>query len=436
MFVDRVRVKVKAGDGGNGSAHFRREKYVPSGGPDGGDGGRGGNVEAEVDSGLGTLLDYRYRAHYRAPDGGDGAGKKQSGRDGADLVLKVPPGTLVTDAQTGEVLADLVYPGQRAVLAFGGRGGRGNPHFATPTRRAPRFAEQGEPGEERELVLELKLLADVGLVGFPNAGKSTLLARISAARPKIADYPFTTLVPNLGVVGLGQGQSFVVADIPGLMPGASAGAGLGLDFLRHVERTRVLAHVIDLAAAEPGRDPVADWRTIVAELAAHRADLLERVQFVAANKIDVTGAREKLAQAEPAFREAGLRVFPISAATGEGVDAFVRALAEVVLPAKAAEAEARRLLPPGEFEYVGRTERPYRPDGPLTARREGEAWVVSGQGLERLVQKADLANEAAVRHLQRVFRDKGLDDFLLAAGVKAGDLVSIAGQEFYFEPQE
>lgn len=436
MFVDQVKIRVKAGDGGNGATHFRREKCVPAGGPDGGDGGHGGNVEAEVDPGLGTLLDFRYRSHYRAESGGDGAGKKQYGRDGANLVLKVPPGTTVTDAATGEVLADLLHPGQRAILAFGGRGGRGNPHFTTPTRRAPKFAEQGEPGEERELVLELKLLADVGLIGFPNAGKSTLIARISAARPKIADYPFTTLVPNLGVVGLGEGQSFVVADIPGLIPGASRGAGLGLDFLRHVERTRVLVHVLDLAAADPERDPLSDWRIINAELAAYRPELLTRPQLVAANKIDVTGTREKLAEVRPVLEEAGCKVFPLSAASGEGVDALVKALAELVLPAKAAEAEARRTLPPGTVEYVGRTERPRQPDGPLCARREGGTWIVSGQGLERLVQKTDLANEAAVQHLQRVLRDKGLDDFLAAAGVQTGDLVTIAGKEFYFEPQE
>ncbi|MDI6869909.1 MAG: GTPase ObgE [Bacillota bacterium] len=436
MFIDRATIWVKGGDGGNGAAHFRREKYIPAGGPDGGDGGRGGNVEAEVDSGLGTLLDFRYRSRYRAPDGGNGAGKGQSGRDGEDLVLRVPPGTLIRDARTGEVLADLVHPGQRAILAFGGRGGRGNAHFATPTRRAPKFAEQGEPGEERELELELKLLADVGLVGLPNAGKSTLIARLSAARPKIADYPFTTLVPNLGVVRVGEGQSFVVADLPGLIAGASAGAGLGLEFLRHVERTRVLVHVLDLATVEPGRDPVSDWQVINRELAAYRPELLERPQLVAANKVDVTGARERLAAARPFFAERGLRVFPISAATGEGLEDLVGALAALVLPAKAAEAEAHRTRPPGTVEYVGRTERPHRPDGPLSAIRQDGAWMVSGQGLERLVQKTDLANEAAVKHLQRIFREKGLDEFLLSAGVRPGELVRIAGKEFYFEPQE
>lgn len=436
MFVDQVRIWVKGGDGGNGAAHFRREKYVPAGGPDGGDGGRGGNVEAEVQGGLSTLLDLRYRTRYAAGNGGHGAGKQQHGRDGEDLVLPVPPGTIIRDAESGEVLADLLYPGQRAILAFGGRGGRGNPHFATPTRRAPKFAEQGEPGEERQLELELKLLADVGLVGFPNAGKSTLIARLSAARPKIADYPFTTLVPNLGVVWVGEGQSFAVADVPGLIPGASAGAGLGLDFLRHVERTRVLVHVVDLGAMEPGRDPVADWRAIAGELAAHRPDLLERPQLVAANKLDLTGARERLEEARPAFAEAGLAVYPISAATGEGLEALVAALADLVLPAKAAEAEKGRRLAPGQVEYVGRTERPRRPDGPLTAVRQDGAWVVTGQGLERLVQKADLANEAAVQHLQRVFRERGVDDFLASAGVQEGELVRIAGKEFYFQPQD
>jgi GTP-binding protein len=436
MFIDGATIRVKGGDGGYGVAHFRREKYVPAGGPDGGDGGRGGNVEAEVDPGLGTLLDFRYRFHYRAADGGDGAGKQKSGRNGEDLVLRVPPGTLIRDAQSGEVLADLLYPRQRTILAFGGRGGRGNVHFATSTRRAPRFAEQGEPGEERQIELELKLLADVGLVGFPNAGKSTLIARLSAARPKIAAYPFTTLLPNLGVVRVGEGQSFVVADVPGLIPGASRGAGLGLDFLRHIERTRVLVHVVDLAAREPGRDPVSDWQAILQELAAYRPDLLARPQLLVANKTDVTEARERLATARPTFEQAGLRVFPVSAATGEGLAALVAALAALVLPAKTAEAERRQVLPPGEIEYVGRTERRHRPDGPLSAIREDGGWVVSGQGLERLVQKTDLSNEEAVRHLQRVLRHKGLDEFLLSVGVRPGDPVRIAGREFHFELPE
>ncbi|MGE5508487.1 MAG: GTPase ObgE [Chitinophagales bacterium] len=433
MFIDRARIHIKAGDGGDGAAHFRREKYVPAGGPDGGDGGRGGNVEAEVDPGLSTLLDYRYRTRYHAQNGGDGAGKCMFGTAAEDLVLKVPPGTVIRDEATGEVLADLVRPGQRAILAFGGRGGRGNPHFATPTRRAPKFAEQGEPGEERWVQLELKLLADVGLIGYPNAGKSTLISRLSAAKPKIADYPFTTLVPNLGVVKIGEGRTLVLADIPGLIPGASQGVGLGHEFLRHVERTRLLVHLLDLAAAEPGRDPVTDFHTINQELAAYSPELATRPQIIAANKLDVTGARERLAEVRPALEAEGFRVFPISGVTGEGLGDLLAAMADLVLPQKLAEAEQQRELAPGQFEYVGRTERRRSPDGPLAAVKENGVWVVTGQGLERIVQKADLENDAAVRHLQRVFRERKLDEFLLSAGVRHGDPVKIAGKEFQFE---
>ena len=293
-FVDEARIHVKAGDGGNGCVSFRRERFIPRGGPDGGNGGKGGDVILQADAQLSTLLDLTYPKPLRAQKGTHGKGKDQTGRNGEDLLVRVPVGTLVRDDQTGEVLQDLLFDGQRFVGAEGGRGGRGNARFATPTRRAPRHAEKGEKGEERWLRLELKLLADVGLIGYPNAGKSTLLSKISSARPKIADYPFTTLVPNLGVVTREEHRPFVVADIPGLIEGASAGAGLGLTFLRHVERTRLLIHLLDISE-EPSRNPIKDFHALNHELNAYHPSLLEKVQIVALNKIDLPSVRERAA---------------------------------------------------------------------------------------------------------------------------------------------
>ncbi len=329
-FVDQVSIHVKAGDGGHGAVAFRREKYVDKGGPSGGDGGNGGSVLFEADPQLTTLLDFRYQQHHKAPSGGHGLGSDMNGRAGEDLVLRVPVGTLVKDEASGELLRDLSTPGERFVVARGGRGGLGNMNFATSTRQAPRFAQDGTPGEAKDLVLELKLLADVGLVGFPNAGKSTLIARISRARPKIAEYPFTTLVPNLGVVQYKDRLSFVVADIPGLIEGAAEGAGLGHQFLRHVERCRVLLHLVDLSAGVEGRDPVKDFDALNAELERYSPTLAEKPQVVVANKLDLPHAREAL----PAFREAmkrrGLHVFELSGATGEGVPAVLDAAARVL----------------------------------------------------------------------------------------------------------
>ena len=318
MFVDEVEIHVRAGDGGRGCVSFRREKFVPRGGPNGGDGGRGGSVILEADEGLGTLLDFRYRRHYTAPRGGHGEGSDRHGANGGDLVLRVPVGTTVRERDTGLLLGDLTADGERLDIARGGRGGRGNARFATSTHRAPRHAEPGEPGEERGLRLELRLLADVGVVGFPNAGKSTLVARLSAARPKIADYPFTTLVPTLGLVRLDVERSFVIADVPGLIPGASEGKGLGLRFLRHLERTRVLVHLLDLDPAT-GRDPVEDWRTIQAELRAYSPELAARPQLVAANKIDLEGAAPRLKRVVAMGRRRRLPVFPLAARTGHGL---------------------------------------------------------------------------------------------------------------------
>jgi GTP-binding protein len=328
MFIDQAVIQVKSGDGGNGCVSFRREKFVPKGGPDGGDGGRGGDVILVADSALSTLLDFTYRRHYRAQRGAHGEGAKRSGRSGGSLVVPVPLGTVVKDAETRDVLADLVQPGQRVVVARGGRGGRGNAHFATPTQRKPRKAEPGTPGQERRIQLELKLLADAGLIGMPNAGKSTVLARVSSARPKIADYAFTTTIPILGVVALSDGRSFVLADLPGLIEGASQGVGLGHEFLRHIVRTRVLIHVLDISS--PGRDPVADLDAVNKELYDYDAGLRDRPMLVALNKTDLPDAAQRADALVAVFAQRGLRAFPISAVTGTGVNALMLAVAEAL----------------------------------------------------------------------------------------------------------
>jgi len=317
-FVDEARIHVKAGDGGNGCVSFRRERFIPRGGPNGGDGGKGGDVILQADAQLSTLLDLTYPKPFRAQKGQHGKGKDQTGKNGEDLIIRIPAGTLIRDDQTEEVLQDLLFDGQQYIVAEGGRGGRGNARFATPTLRAPRHAQKGEKGQERWLRLELKLLADVGLMGYPNVGKSTFLSRISSARPKIADYPFTTLVPNLGVVRREDHQSFVVADIPGLIEGASKGAGLGLTFLRHVERTRLLIHLLDISE-EPSRDAVKDYHALNQELKASPHSLQEKTQFIALNKIDLPSVRERAKDIENQFERMGLRLYLISGQTGEGV---------------------------------------------------------------------------------------------------------------------
>jgi len=332
VFVDEVEIHVRAGDGGRGCISFRREKYVPRGGPNGGDGGRGGSVIVEADEGLGTLLDFRYRRHYTAPRGGHGEGSDRHGASGEDLVLRVPVGTTIHEPHAGVLLGDLTADGERLEVARGGRGGRGNARFATSTNRAPRRADPGEAGEERTLRLELRLLADVGVVGFPNAGKSTLVSRLSAARPKIADYPFTTLVPTLGLVRLDEERSFVIADVPGLIPGASEGKGLGLRFLRHLERTRLLVHLLDLDPAT-GRDPVEDWKTIQAELREYSPELAARPQLIAANKIDLDGAAPRLKRVVAMARRRRLPVFPLAARTGQGLAELRAALGAALLQA-------------------------------------------------------------------------------------------------------
>ena len=360
-FVDQVSIQVKAGDGGNGAVAFRREKFVERGGPSGGDGGNGGSVIFEADTGLTTLLDYRYQQHHRARSGQHGMGSDMNGASAEDLVLRVPVGTLIRDQDTGELLADLAAPGARAVVARGGRGGLGNMNFATSTRQTPRFAQDGTPGEERRLVLELKLLADVGLLGFPNAGKSTLISRVSRARPKIADYPFTTLVPNLGVVPYKDGMSFVMADIPGIIEGAAEGAGLGHQFLRHVERCRLLVHLVDLSAPGEDREPLRDLAVLDHELERYSPELAGKPQIIAANKIDLPEARQRLPAFQAAMAARGVPVFPISAATGEGLGPLLDAVAQV--------------LSGGALPMLGRTERPRRRPrpgaGPASAEGTG-----------------------------------------------------------------
>ncbi|WP_072868519.1 GTPase ObgE [Desulfofundulus thermosubterraneus] len=419
MFFDTAKIYVRGGDGGNGCVAFRREKYVPEGGPAGGDGGRGGNVILKVDPGLRTLVDFRYQRHYKAGRGQHGMGKNMHGRQGEDLILRVPPGTLVRDVATGEVIADLVYPGQEVVAARGGRGGRGNARFASAVNRAPRMAEKGEPGEERWLELELKLLADVGLVGFPNAGKSTLIARVSAARPKIADYPFTTLVPNLGVVRVDEGRSFVMADIPGLIEGAHAGAGLGHQFLRHTERTRLLVHVLDIAGSE-GRDPLQDFEIVNRELALYDPDLAARPMVVAANKMDLPGAAENLDRLREALGDR-YEIFPISALNGEGTAPLIYRLADLLdrLPVPEPVVEER--------VRVTRVEEPR-----FTVSRRNGVFVVEGREIERHVAMTDLENEEAVERLQRIISRMGLEDALREAGIREGDTVRIGKFEFTY----
>jgi GTP-binding protein len=411
-FVDEARIKVLAGAGGNGAVAFHHEPYKPKGGPDGGNGGRGGNVVIRADSSVGTLLDVRDHPHIKAEPGGHGQGDRRNGSTGKDRVVLVPPGTVIYD-EAGTLIADLAAPGDELVAARGGKGGAGNAHFATPTRRAPGFSEKGEPGEGSWLRLELRLLADVGLVGFPNAGKSTLVSRISAARPKIADYPFTTLTPNLGVVRTGD-ESFVVADIPGLIPGAHAGKGLGDRFLRHVRRAAVLVYLVDLAAED--RDPAEDVAVLSGELAAFDPELTQRPSLVIATKMDVAPERlEKVAHLAP---------LAISAVTGEGIEGLVRTLSELVT--------ATRDAAPERVGYVRHVVR----DEPTRIQRENGAWRVTGRGPERAVVITDIDNEEALERLQRRLVQMGVEKMLEEAGAKKGDEVRIGEVAFDFEPEK
>lgn len=420
MFVDRAKIFIKGGDGGNGMVAFRREKYVPLGGPDGGDGGRGGDVILQADPNLRTLLDFRYQQHLRADRGEHGLGGNKNGRSAKDLVVKVPPGTQVREFESGILLADLTAEGQTFVAAKGGRGGRGNARFSSPADKAPKYAEKGEPGAEIWVLLELKVIADVGLVGFPNAGKSTFLSRVTAARPKVADYPFTTLSPNLGVVEIAGIEPFVIADIPGLISGAHEGVGLGHEFLRHVERTRLLIHLIDAAGVD-GRDPLADYRQINEELRLYDQKLANLVQVVAANKMDLPQAAEGLALLQ--LELGAENVVPISAVTGEGVRELLRRVAKLLVELPEVillDEEPPVLKPSSEDAEV------------ITITRENETFVLHGPKLEKLVAMTDFNNEDGVKRFQRIFRLRGHEDALQAAGAKNGDTVKIRNLEFTF----
>ena len=426
MFLDDVRISVRAGAGGDGAATFRREAHVPRGGPDGGDGGRGGSVYLRVDVGETTLRDYRYKHQFKATSGGRGESSRRHGKAGEDLYLTVPPGTGVLDAETGALIADLVAVGQEIMVARGGRGGLGNTHFKTATHQAPRHAQRGEPGEERTIHLELRLIADVGLVGLPNAGKSTLLAAFTAATPKIAAYPFTTLEPNLGVMDLGieDGRRPTIADVPGLIEGASSGAGLGHAFLRHVERTRILLHVVDGAS----RDPSWDHDVIRDELGAHDPALLEKPMVVAFNKMDLEAARDAWPTFQREAKRSGLQVLAISADTGEGLDEL-RAAVAALLP------DAAGLSEPPEPAGVVVHRLEAAGDGFVIAR-EDEAFRVSGKRIERLVAQTNFDVEESATRFQRELVRNGIDAALRKAGIRAGDAVRVGGSELEWDPPE
>jgi GTP-binding protein len=433
-FIDRVVLHLTAGNGGHGVSSIHREKFKPLGGPDGGNGGRGGDVVLTVDRNAHTLLDFHHHPHQKAGNGKQGAGSHRNGADGGDLELRVPDGTVVLD-EDGEVLADLTGSGASFVAAHGGRGGLGNAALASTRRKAPGFALLGEPGETRDLVLELKSVADVGLVGFPSAGKSSLIAAMSAARPKIADYPFTTLVPNLGVVDAGE-TTFTVADVPGLIPGAAAGKGLGLDFLRHVERCAVLLHVLDCATLDPGRDPLSDLDALEAELALYVSnsagtfgDLLAKPRLVALNKVDVPEARELADLVRPELQARGLRVFEISAVSHEGLRTLTFALAEAVEADRAARPapdQQRIVLRPKAVDDSGFTvvPDPHEPGG----------WLVRGEKPERWVRQTDFSNDEAVGYLADRLRRIGVEDELAKQGAERGAAVTLGGVTFDFEP--
>ncbi|MBB6049330.1 GTPase ObgE [Armatimonas rosea] len=430
MFIDEVEIWLMAGSGGSGALTFRTEKHVPRGGPDGGDGGHGGSVVFEVDSNLSTLLDYRPGKKYRAERGENGMGKRQYGKNGPDLVLKVPPGTQVFDAESGELLADLSHVPQKEVLAAGGRGGRGNVHFVTSVHQTPKFAEKGEPGEERRVKLSLKLLADVGLLGFPNVGKSTLLAAVSAARPKIADYPFTTLVPNLGVVPAADHHNFVMADVPGLIENASEGAGLGIQFLKHLERTRLLVHLLDVSGLS-GRDPLEDFGIINRELDAFSEDLAKLPQIVVFSRIDVLGDRTGLVPLRQFFEARGLEVFPISAVTGEGVR-------DLILHVWTKLQEIPKEVPKlSGVVHITNNNRADDDPKHFTITRDDEGvLVVSGKALERVVAMTDMGNEYAVRRLQRQLERWGVFTKLKTFGAQEGDTVRIRTTEFDYVDED
>lgn len=425
MFTDKAKIFIKAGNGGNGAISWRREKYVPAGGPDGGDGGRGGNVIFRVDTGMTTLMDFKYKRKYVAKTGMDGAGQRKKGRAGEDIIINVPQGTLVRDAESNLIIADLSNPEKDEIIAKGGNGGWGNSHFATAIRQAPNFAKNGQPGEERFVILELKLLADVGLVGFPNVGKSTLLSMTTKAQPKIANYHFTTLEPNLGVVDMGEHRSFVMADIPGIIEGASEGVGLGHEFLRHIERTRILLHVVDVSSIE-GRNPIEDFDIINEELSAYDMALEERPQIVVANKTDIIQDEEAYKAFVTEIKNRGYEVFEISAATGQGVKELMNRTFE----------ELQKLPPIITFEpqidleserFVDKSGKGFE-----ITRDEDGAYVISGSWIEAIGNSVTFDDNESLAYFQRALINRGVIEELVNMGIQEGELVRIGDLEFEF----
>ncbi|MDY4128043.1 GTPase ObgE [Peptostreptococcus porci] len=424
MFVDKAKIFVKAGNGGNGSVSFRREKYVPAGGPDGGDGGRGGSIIIEADGALRTLMDFKYKTKYSAPSGEDGSKKRRAGKNGEDLLLKVPEGTIIRDEKTGLVIADLKNSGDRIVVAKGGFGGKGNQHFANAVRQAPAFAKSGTDGQERWIVLELKMIADVGLLGFPNVGKSTFLSIVTSAKPKIANYHFTTITPNLGVVKTRHGESFVMADIPGIIEGAADGVGLGHDFLRHVERTKVLIHIVDISGIE-GRDPIEDFEKINSELKLYNEKLATRPQIVVANKSDLLFDDSIYADFKKNLEDNGYEVFKMSAATREGVDEVIDRVVQV-------------LAESSEIELVSEDEI-YRPEDDVNEDEglfievdENGVYVVKGKELRRIMYSVNFDDVESLQYFQNQMESRGVFDKLRAMGIEDGDSVKIYELEFEF----
>ena len=420
MFVDYAKIIIKSGNGGNGAATFRREKYVAAGGPDGGDGGRGGDVYFVVDADSNTLIDFRFTKKFKAEDGQNGSGSHRFGKSGEDIYIKVPLGTIVKDAESGKVIVDMSKPGQKELILKGGRGGKGNSHFATSTRQAPRFAIDGEKGKEKEIILELKLLADVGLLGFPNVGKSTILSRVTKATPKIADYHFTTIDPNLGVVKTEYGDSFVLADIPGIIEGASEGVGLGTQFLRHVERTRLLLHVIDVAGTE-GRDPVDDFNKTNAELEKYREKLASRKQIIVANKIDSMQDEENFKALEKLAKEKDLEIFKISAVTGEGLNELFNYVAKLIktLPKEEVVDIEERIVYTLEEEQ-----------DQFEIEVKGNEFIVTGPAVERLMGRVNIGDNESYHYMEKMLKKLGIEQALKDKGVKDGDTVKILEWEF------
>ncbi len=422
MFTDYVKITAKAGNGGNGAISFRREKYVAAGGPDGGDGGKGGDIYFEVDPDSNTLIDFRYKKKFKAENGKNGEGAHKYGKSGEDLYIKVPIGTIVRDAETNKVLADLSNPGQKALILSGGRGGKGNSHFAISTRQAPRFAQDGEKGKEKELILELKLLADVGLIGFPNVGKSTFLSMTTSATPKIADYHFTTLEPNLGVVKTDYGDSFVIADIPGIIEGASEGTGLGIQFLRHIERTRLLLHVIDVSGSE-GRDPVQDFYTINEELKKYSEKLSKRKQVIVANKIDVMQDEKLYKNLEEVAKENNMDIFKISAATGEGISELMKYVSATL-----------KTLPKEDLiEITDKKVYTLKDEDEYTIQKVDGKFVIKGESVEKVMRRVNIADNESLYYFQKSLDNLGVNQKLKEMGIKEGDIVQIEDYELEWE---